>query len=120
MIEILDTITFSDPITNEPMSRSVYIAITQAGQTLEWSVGGLPLVGNLQTILDARESELWRAAQERGKPHNLFSARQEKIIKAFALVVMDEINILRNAAALTPRNQTQIETAIRNKLKSLT
>lgn len=119
MIEILDISISLDPETNEPINRSVRIAITQAGQTFDFHVCGLPLTGDLQPILDARETELWQAAQQNGKTHNLFSVRQEKIIKAFALVVMDEINILRTAAGLAPRNQSQIETAIKNKIKAM-
>lgn len=119
MIEILDTTVTYDPTTNDPISRSVSIAITQSGQTFKWHVGGLPLTGNLQSILDINEAELWSAAQAQGKPHNLFTERQEKIIKAFALVVMDEINILRTRAGLQARTISQIETAIKTKLKGL-
>jgi hypothetical protein len=40
-------------------------------------------------------------------------------LKAFALIVLDEINILRSAAGLEPRTPAQLKTAHRAKLGSI-
>lgn len=40
----------------------------------------------------------------------------QKLLRALALVTLDEINILRTAASLTPRTVAQLKTAIRGKL----
>jgi hypothetical protein len=40
-------------------------------------------------------------------------------LKAFALIVLDEINILRAAAGLAPRTPEQLKTAHRAKLDSI-
>lgn len=43
----------------------------------------------------------------------------ELLIKALALVMIDEVNILRAVAALPDRTAAQLRTAIRNKVDSL-
>lgn len=43
----------------------------------------------------------------------------EKLQKAFALVVLDEVNILRSAAGLVPRTATQLRNAVLAKYKTL-
>lgn len=40
----------------------------------------------------------------------------DDLLKAFALVLLDEINTLRVAAGLNPRTVNQLKTAIRSKL----
>ena len=40
----------------------------------------------------------------------------ENVQRAFMLVVLDEINVLRSAAALSARTEQQLRTAVRNKL----
>jgi hypothetical protein len=40
----------------------------------------------------------------------------ENILRAIVLVVLDEINVLRSALLLTTRTESQVRTAIRNKL----
>ena len=44
--------------------------------------------------------------------------QQEDIIRAFMLIVLDEVNTLRVAAGLAERTETQLRTAIRNRLGS--
>lgn len=50
---------------------------------------------------------------------NLYGARADKLIKAFALVIMDEINILRQRAGLPLRTAGMIDDAIKARLKTL-
>jgi len=82
-------------------------------------VGNLALEGDLQAILDAREAELFAAAQARGQVVDLYEVTPKRVLKAFALVVLDEINILRNRAGLAPRTAGQIDDAIKAKLRGL-
>lgn len=42
--------------------------------------------------------------------------RQDDILRAFMLLVLDEVNALRQAAGLQPRTAQQLRNAIRNKL----
>lgn len=59
-IEILSIQTIED-------TRFCTIVITNNGNSYLWTVGGLPLAGNLQTILDAREAELLQAVSNAGQ-----------------------------------------------------
>lgn len=117
-IEIIEVKTITHPLTDETF-RAVEIIITSGTNSYLWSVGGLPSTGNLQTILDAREAELFAAAQKDGRQVDLYEFTLKKVLKAFALVTMDEINILRQQAGLPLRTANQIETALKNKLKGL-
>jgi len=48
-----------------------------------------------------------------------FEVQFEKLNRAFALVVLDEINNLRVNAALSERTVTQLKTAVRDKYETL-
>lgn len=58
-IEILETKTIE---TEGYTSRHTLIVIKDNGNSYLWNVGGLPVEGDLQTILNAREAELLAAA----------------------------------------------------------
>lgn len=47
-------------------ARHVDIIITSGGVSYLFTRGGLPLTGNLQTILEAEEASLWEAAESKG------------------------------------------------------
>lgn len=117
-IEILQT-QIINAVSGEPAYRAVEITVSDGINTYLWRVGGLPLEGNLQAILDAREAELWTVAQAGGRTVDLYELTLKRVLKAFALVVLDEINILRQAAGLAPRTGGQIDNAIKAKLKAL-
>lgn len=113
MIEIIETRVVGT-------LRAVDIVISNGGgQSFFYQVGGLPLEGDLQTILNAREAELWTAASAAGRTVDLFELQLKRVLKAFALVTMDEINILRQRAGLPLRTAGQIDDALRQRLKSL-
>lgn len=112
-IEIIQEIIVND-LEGNPSSRAVIIAIDD---TYEWPVGGLPLTGDLQPILDANEAQYLAAAQAANRLLDVFNVSQTEILKALALVIMDEINILRALHGLVARDESQIRTAIKNKLK---
>lgn len=56
-IKILEEKTLQAPL------RHVNIIISEGTEHYQLGVGGLPLEGDLQPILEAREEELWRVAQ---------------------------------------------------------
>ena len=117
-IEIVD-VRLIDDLDGNITSRHADIIITDNGNAYTYGVGGLPLVGNLQTILDGREAELLGGAVAKGQAVDLYNVTPKKVLKAFALVVLDEINALRNVAGLQPRTAGQIEGAIKAKLKEM-
>jgi hypothetical protein len=57
MIKILDIRIIEGTL------RHANIIISVGDESYLWAIGGLPLEGDLQTILDGREAELWAAAQ---------------------------------------------------------
>lgn len=116
-IEIIETQIVGDPFTNEPLSRAVNIVITSGSESYLYSVGGLPLTGSLQTVLDAQEADIFTLAQAGGEPVDLYELTVRKVLKAFALVTLDEINILRVQAGLTPRTPAQAHAALKSKMK---
>ncbi len=72
----------------------------------------------LQAHFDAQEADLWRVAQQKRYTVDVWERIPlKRLLKAFALVVLDEINILRTRAGLVPRTADQIVTAIKAKLK---
>lgn len=119
MIEILETKIENDINTGQPGQRSVEVIITSGPSSYLLSIGGLPLTGNLQTILDAREAELWTQAQAGGRVVDLYEITLKRSLRAFASVMLDEINILRVQAGLQPRTAAQAEAALRAKLKGM-
>ena len=48
-----------------------------------------------------------------------FEIKFDKLMKAFALVVLDEINALRSQAGLSTRTIAQLKTAVKNKYNTL-
>lgn len=120
MIEIIQTITEFNMDTGQPSSRAcLIIASNGGGQAFMLDVGNLPLEGDLQAVLNGREAELFAAAQAAGRVVDLYELTLKRVLKAFALVVLDEINILRQRAGLPLRTAGQIDDAVKNKLKAL-
>jgi len=117
-IEIISTNNYTIQPTNESF-RSIEIVVTSGAESYLWSVGGLPPVGDLQAILDAREAELFAVAAAGGRAVDLYEIDLKRVLKAVALVVMDEINILRQQAGLPLRTAGQMADAIKARLKGL-
>lgn len=68
MIVIMETIIDTDLDTGQPISRGVTIWISDGGATAYiHQIGNLPLVGNLQTILNAYEAAIWIDAVAAGR-----------------------------------------------------
>lgn len=112
MIEIIETRNLGE-------ARAVDMVITNAGQSYFYQLGGLPLTGDLQAILNAQEADLWALASADARPVDLYELALKRVLKAFALVTLDEINILRQRAGLALRTAGQIDDAIKAKLRGL-
>lgn len=64
MINILSIQTIE---VDDRQYRHADIIISDGESAFLWGVGGLPAEGDLQAILEAREAELWTAAQAAGR-----------------------------------------------------
>lgn len=118
MIEIISTTNYKLEQTGQAF-RQAEIIITSGATSFLWTVGGLPANGDLQAVLDGRETELWTAAQAGGRPVDLYELTGKRVLKAFALVVLDELNILRTRAGLAARTGAMIDDAIKSRLKGM-
>lgn len=73
--------------------------------------------GELQAFFDAKESELWAVAQAKQHTVDLYQhVAVKRVLKAFALVALDEFNILRGEHSLPERTAEQLKAAIKAKL----
>lgn len=121
MIEIIQAELYL--IADNPMNQADYWAcwlqITQDTET--WM---LPVTApreltraELQAYFEVQEANLWQIAQEKQYMPDLYEhIPLRRALKAFALVVLDEVNVLRQAAGLAARTPDQIIVAIKNKL----
>jgi hypothetical protein len=117
-IEIIETIFQTDIDTG--LSLWVcWLEISQAGETYLLPATAPPSIaeGDLQAFFDGKESNLFALAQATGI-ETIEIYDRIRILRAFALVVLDEINILRAQHSLSARTAEQLRTAIKNKLKT--
>lgn len=119
MIEILETKIENDFSTGQPGQRSVEVIITSGPSSYLLSIGGLPLTGNLQTLLDSQEGQRWIEAQAGGRVVDLYEVTLKRVLKAFASVMLDELNILRVQAGLQARTAAQAQAALLAKIKGM-
>jgi hypothetical protein len=76
--------------------------------------------GDPQAHFDAQADDLWLLAQEKAySPNILLWPQERRLIRAYAEVVKDEINIIRAHLGLSERTMAQLRAAIKNKLKEL-
>jgi hypothetical protein len=76
------------------------------------------ITGDVITLMDQAARDAVDAARLVAKRDAIADQIEqvESYTRAFALVVLDEINILRTAAGLGTRTAAQLKTAVRNKL----
>lgn len=113
-------------VTAELMDRgdrtiwACWLQITQGPDSwlLPTTAPGALALADLQAHFDAQEADLWRVAQEKRYPVDVWERIPlKRLLRAFALVVLDEINVLRQREGLAPRTAEQIVGAIKAKLK---
>ena len=80
-----------------------------------YSVGSLSTIDSKGRDVYVDEGEGFYLYREAGD----FTLEMDKLIKAFALVVLNEINILRTEASLSERSTAQLKTAVKNKYDAL-
>jgi hypothetical protein len=117
MIEIVSAELQTD---EETITWTCWLQLTQGPESwmLPATAPGELAEGDLQAYFDAREAELWRVAQAKQYTIDLYErVPLRRLLRAFALVVLDEVNILRGAAGLQERTPDQIVTAIKARLK---
>jgi len=74
----------------------------------------------LQAYFDGQAAYLLSLAQAKAYGADIYSKiLDRRLLKAFAQVVMDEINILRAQHSLPARTWDQLTTAVKNKLKQM-
>jgi hypothetical protein len=69
-----------------------------------------------ETEKTAKDAELAVAEVDAGRLEAKDEIDSKRVLKAFAEVVVDEINILRGQHALADRTLSQLVTAIKNKI----
>lgn len=119
MIEILDAELHTDLVTDESY-WSCWLEIAQ--DSISWmlptTAPGTLAESELQAHFDAREAELWQVAQAKRYAADVYEhIAARRVLKAFALVVLDEVNLLRAQAGMPERTADQIVTAIKAKLR---
>jgi hypothetical protein len=98
-IEILNTHFVTDPDTGQPIARHTNVIVTQNGNSYLWGVGGLPLTGNLQTILEAREAELLAAAIAAGVVANVAEIAERRDFAGLEADITGELAWITGAIA---------------------
>ncbi len=100
---------------------AVWLEITQLSTSwlLPTTAPGTLLESELQAHFDVRETSLFAVAQQRQIAPDAIYERvlSGRVLKAFAALVLDEINILRAEAGLSARTAEQLRTAIKTKLR---
>ena len=81
----------------------------------------VPLTVEEQAEIDARDAELAYQATPEGidaakTAEADIEQRFDPTLRAFALVMLDEINTLRTNAGLQPRTVAQLKNAVKNRL----
>lgn len=97
-----------------------WLQLTQGEESwvLPTTAPGTLVEVDLQAYFDARETELWILAQAKQYSVDLYKyIPLRRLLKAFALVMLDEINLLRQQHNLPERIPSQIVTAIKTKLR---
>ncbi|MEE9365457.1 MAG: hypothetical protein V3W44_02120 [Dehalococcoidales bacterium] len=96
-----------------------WLEISQMGQTwmLPATASGGLLEGELQAHFDGRGGGLWQIADaEQYAPDIYEHLMSRRVLKAFAAVMLDELNILRQQHGLAARTAGQLRDAIKGKL----
>jgi hypothetical protein len=96
-----------------------WLEITQAAQAwmLPATAPGDLLEDELQAYFDARETELWQIADAKQYALDIYEwLEPRRVLKAFAGVMLDEINVLRGEQGMPLLTAEDWEGAIREKL----
>ena len=87
--------------------------------TKYWLISGDAVSLMDQAARDAVDAAEAQASTDADRTANKARIDDERVLKAFALVVLDEINILRAQHSLTARTPAQLVGAIKTKIGSI-
>lgn len=93
-----------------------------AGQPAKyWTISGDTIALMSQSDRDAVDAAEAQAATDADKTSNKARLDDERVLKALALTILDEINVIRSRMVppLQPRTVSQMVTAIKAKVDSL-
>ena len=96
-----------------------WLSITQEDDTwiLQANAPNTIPLADLEVHFAPNEADLWEIAQLEGYQDDIFERSTPKaLLRALALVMLDEINLLRVRASLPERTITQLINAVREKL----
>ncbi len=96
------------------------LSAVQGFNSIYWDITGDSVVLVDQATRDARDAELAAAALTNKRESLKARYDTEDLLKAFADVMIDEINVLRQQHALSDRTAAQLRTALRNRLDQVT
>lgn len=97
------------------------LEVTRLSQVWELSATapGILTKAELQAHFEADETRLWVIAERKAELPDVFRLVNRDTLEAFALVIMDELNILRSLHGLPVRTANQIKEAIKNRRKNV-
>lgn len=116
MIEIIEA---RYTVDEESDFWACWLELSQGAESylLPTTAPGDLLEADLQAYFDALEARLFAVAQVKNiATDEIYERLERRIIKALALVIMDEINILRAREGLAERTAEQLRQAIKGKL----
>ena len=117
MIEILSAEFISD---EDRQFWACWLQITENEERwmLPTTAPGTLVNGDLQAYFEAREAELWRVAQiKQYTPDVLKRAPSRRLLKSVVLVIVDEINILREEQGMPELTEAEMIAAVKAKLR---
>lgn len=115
MIEIVQAARYED----ERAYWACWLELSQDSEMwwLPATAPGSLSEGELLAHFEAKGLALWRIAQAKKYLPDLHAhIPASRVLRAFVTVVLDELNILREAAGLSPRTIEQLRRAIKNKM----
>lgn len=118
-IEILYSVLVEDELIEGASAWVCWLEIEQLGQVwmLPATAPGTLAESELQSHFDGREDELWQIADAKQYALDIYGRLEpRRVLKAFAGVMLDEINILRQQHGLALRTVEQLRDAVKGKL----
>lgn len=96
------------------------LSAVQGFDSIYWDIVGDSVILVDQETRDFRDAAIAAVALTSKREHLKARYDTEDLLKAFAEVLIDEINILRSQHALPDRTPAQLRTALQNKLDQVT
>jgi hypothetical protein len=102
-----------------PTTEWIINPVLPACEAIYWKIVGDTVQEMTQPEKDAVDAAIAAAAAQAEADAKDITISFEKLLKAFALTVLDEINILRDEHGLAARTVSQLKNAVSNKYDTL-